>query len=211
MKKIWHIHGCLSHLASEINNVSVNLNRSKNITQSFFSKEISESQVYNAKNQSTNKKSCDNSGKSNYFLKKFSFVLVLFLAKFFHKISDQECFPSKMKYTRITPAHKSGSLKEAGSFRTIALIDANSKVFEKIIHQKRYSFLEKFKILNDHYLGFRMKRSTFDSISIVSKTILEANNNIIILVALFLYFRKAFKKFPKTRTVPKILFKKYVC
>ena len=123
------------NFASNISNARLNLNPSENITQSIFMEEISDNQVYNGINQLTNQK-YDHLGISICFLKKFSFALLPFLAKLFNDIIDQVYFPSKMKYSRIIPLHKPGSLKEPGNFRPITLINTISKVFKKLLHQK---------------------------------------------------------------------------
>ena len=55
-----------------------------------FLEENSENQVFNAKNQVTNKKPSDHSQMWNYFLTKFWFDRVPFMAKKFNDLIDQE-------------------------------------------------------------------------------------------------------------------------
>ena len=136
----------------------------------------SENQVYNAINQLKNKKSSDHSGLSNYLLKKFSFDRLPFLTKVFNDIFDEDYFPSKTRYTKIIPLHKSGSSGEPANFRPKVLINTISKVIKKIQHHKRYRFLKKIKLLDDRPFGFKLNTSRVDALSIVIEWALEKKN-----------------------------------
>ena len=82
----------------------------------------------------------------------------------FNKILTLGIFPDRMKYSIIKPLHKKGSNKELGNYRPISLLPVFSKVLEKLIYKRLYSFLENNRILSTNQYGFRKKLSTSSAI-----------------------------------------------
>ena len=56
-------------------------------------------------------------------------------------------FPNEWKSSRVTPIFKSGPKSNAGNYRAIAIIPAIAKIFEKIISDQLYEFLNVNEIL----------------------------------------------------------------
>ena len=52
-----------------------------------------------------------------------------------------------------------------GNYRPISLLPSISKIIEKLVHKRLYSFWENTEILNDNQYGFRPKHSTIDAVS----------------------------------------------
>lgn len=73
---------------------------------------------------------------------------------------EQGIFPDQLKRAVIKPIHKKDLKTDPNNYRPIALLPAVSKVFEKAMSNRVYSFCEKYKIFNDCQNGFRKKRST---------------------------------------------------
>jgi len=73
----------------------------------------------------------------------------------FNKILSLGIFPDRMKLSIIRPLHKKGITKELENYRPISLLTVFSKILEKIIYKRLYSYLEKYKILSDAHFGLR--------------------------------------------------------
>ena len=51
------------------------------------------------------------------------------------------------------------------NYRPISFLPSISKIIEKLVHKRLYSFCENNEILNDNQYGFRPKHSTIDPVS----------------------------------------------
>ena len=79
-----------------------------------------------------------------------------------HLISSsflQGIFPTKLKRAKVIPLHKGGSPVELGNYRPISLLSCFSKVYEKIMHKRLTTFLDKNKIIFKSQYGFRAGHS----------------------------------------------------
>ena len=79
-----------------------------------------------------------------------------------------------MKLSIIRPLHKNGTTKELEHYRPISLLTVFSKILEKIIYKRLYSYLEKYKILSDDQFGFRENLSTHSATSVLINSILTS-------------------------------------
>ena len=126
-----------------------------------------------------------------------------------------------MKIAKVIPLYKEGPKDECSNYRPISLLMHVNKVFEKLIHSRLYSFLQKNKVLNGNQYGFRKNSSTafaiYDLIENKLKNLDEKN----ITCALYVDLSKAFdtvnhaillKKLAHhgIRGVPLNLFKSYL-
>ena len=64
-------------------------------------------------------------------------------------------FPHALKMARIVPIHKSGSTVDLNNYRPISLLSTFSKIIEKIVHERLYSFLEHHKAIYESQFGFQ--------------------------------------------------------
>jgi len=79
-------------------------------------------------------------------------------------------FPSKLKFSKVIPVHKKGSLLEISNYRPISLLSNIDKIYEKLIHKRLYNFLNVNNILYENQFGFRKGFSTSHALlSIVQK------------------------------------------
>ena len=67
-----------------------------------------------------------------------------------------------MKIAKVIPIYKCKEKNEMGNYRHISLLPSISKIIEKLVHKRLYSFCENNEILNDNQYGFRPKHSTID-------------------------------------------------
>jgi hypothetical protein len=68
-------------------------------------------------------------------------------------------FPDKLKISLVKPLFKKEDRSDVNCYRPIALLSVISKIFEKVIYNSLYSFLDSFKILAPEQYGFRKNMS----------------------------------------------------
>ena len=69
-------------------------------------------------------------------------------------------FPDLCKIAKVVPIFKKDDPLKCNNYRPISLLPIFSKMFEKLIYSRMYSFLEKNNLLQDKQFGFRSKHST---------------------------------------------------
>ena len=65
-----------------------------------------------------------------------------------------------MKIAKVVPIYKANDTKEFSNYRPISLLPVFSKILEKIVFNRVYSFIHKNKALFPSQYGFRKKHST---------------------------------------------------
>ncbi|KAJ2954869.1 hypothetical protein O0L34_g3187 [Tuta absoluta] len=98
--------------------------------------------------------------------------LVYPLTELTNQSFNEECFPDKLKIAKIKPfLKKDGKKDNVNDYRPIALLPIFSKIIEKVITKRMYSFLEKYKLLNKNQFGFRKHHSTSLAVSNLYRTL----------------------------------------
>ena len=83
------------------------------------------------------------------------------LALIFNQSIDTGIFPDEWKNARITPLFKkAGSRSDPSNYRPISIIPVVAKVFERIIYDQLYHYLNENNLLSRHQSGFRSLHST---------------------------------------------------
>ena len=71
---------------------------------------------------------------------------------------------------KVVPIFKKGSKSDMGNYRPISLLSIFSKIFEKLVYNRLYNFLEQNNILYPYQFGFRANYSTSQAlISMIDK------------------------------------------
>ena len=78
--------------------------------------------------------------------------------------------PTEWKTARVTPVFKKGVKSDLNNYRPISVIPVVSKVFEKIVYDQLYQYLNDNKLLSSCQSGFRSLHSTLTAL-------LEATNS----------------------------------
>ena len=78
------------------------------------------------------------------------------------------------------------------NYRPISVLPVLSKVFERIVHNQLYTYLEEHNLLSDCQFGFRRRSSTEHAITYFSDFIRTSKDKDKSTGAVFVDFRKAF-------------------
>ena len=82
-------------------------------------------------------------------------------------------FPDLLKTAKVIPIHKSGSKIDIKNYRPISLLSTFSKIYEKIMHERLYRFLETKNCLIDTQFGFRKSRSCEHALLVAQNELLK--------------------------------------
>ena len=101
-------------------------------------------------------------------------------------------FPEAIKIAKVIPTHKSGSTQEINNFRPISLLSIFSKIIEKVMHHRLYSFLQEQSIIFESQFGFQKNKSTLHSLIEIVEKIRKSIENKKYGCGIFIDLKKAF-------------------
>jgi hypothetical protein len=101
---------------------------------------------------------------SMYVIKKSFDLLVQPLANIINLSLCMIIFPEKLKIAKVIPIFKSGEQNSFTNYRPISLLSNFSKFFEKVMHNRLTSYIERHEILYSLQFGFQRKHSTYHSL-----------------------------------------------
>ena len=78
------------------------------------------------------------------------------------------------------------------NYRLISMLPIFSKLFEKLIHQKLWKYLEENKIINENQFGFRSYHSTTHALISATEKLYKSLDNDLHSLGIFIDFSKAF-------------------
>ena len=81
-----------------------------------------------------------------------------------------------MKIAKIIPIYKSKDKQLLNNYRPISLLPVFSKILEKIVHKRVYTFLNVNSKFNDNQFGFRPGHNTINAVSLLANHVM---NNVI--------------------------------
>ena len=93
---------------------------------------------------------------------------------------------------KVAPVFKTGDRDNLNNYRPITVLPTIARVFEKLIYQQLYQFLDKHKILGKQQCGFRSLHSTALALSEATNHWLMNIDNCNMNSIVFLDIRKAF-------------------
>ena len=77
------------------------------------------------------------------------------LAILFRNCLESECFPKEWKKANIVPVHKKHDKQLIKNYRPVSLLPICSKIFEKVIFNSLFKYLDDNNLLNSNQSGFR--------------------------------------------------------
>ena len=96
-----------------------------------------------------------NDGMPIKFIKMLLPVLCPILSHIFNHITMTSTFPSCWKVGHVIPVAKVSAPSTVNDFRPISLLSSISKVFEHILHNQIFAYLDSFSLLDPFQSGFR--------------------------------------------------------
>ena len=81
-------------------------------------------------------------------------VLAKPLYKLFKYSLEADVFSSDLKTSNVVPVHKKNDAQNKCNYRPVSLLCNVSKIFERLVYIKIYSFLMENKLLSPHNSGF---------------------------------------------------------
>ena len=137
-------------------------------------------------------KSCTTESIPIFVYKLLVDKLSIVLNDLFNISASSGIFPYCLKIAEIVPIFKSKLKCKTNNYRPISLTHNISKIFEKLMCNRMWSFIDKNNILTDSQFGFRRNLSTTDAVLEVVDNCVNAIDRNEYVIAVFLDLAKAF-------------------
>jgi len=138
------------------------------------------------------KKSTGDDGISMALLKHIASECSIPITILINQSLESGIFPDSLKLAKVVPIYKAKNREMFTNYRPISLLSNVSKLLEKVVHGRLYSFIEKHKLLYGDQYGFRPKRSTIDAITKFTSDVLPALDTKQNCISVYLDLSKAF-------------------
>jgi len=119
-------------------------------------------------------------------------VIKNYLFKIARTSLEDGIFPSQMKIAKVFPIFKGGNPEVMGNYRPISVLPVISKVLEKIMYNRIYSYLKQHNLLYEKQFGFQKNTSTEHAILGLVESINKAFTNKKVTLGVFIDLSKAF-------------------
>ena len=156
---------------------------------SFFLRTISSDEITNLILSLNESKSVDPDGLPTKILKLLKNDISLQLTNIFNLSFSTEVFSSGLK---VIPIHKKESKLRGSNYRPISLLSNLDKILEKLMHNRIYEFLEKYKLIYPLQFGFRQHYSTSYALLNLTESIMKALDEGNFACGIFVDLEKAF-------------------
>ena len=159
---------------------------------SFFISPTDSTEVYNLIASMKNGKAYGPNSIPTVVLKHFNSEISVVLADLFNLSFSTGVFPSILKTSSVLPLFKKGSKLDCGNYRPISLLSNISKLLEKLMYSRFYSFLNIYNCISELQFGFRTKHSTSHALVSITERIREALDTGHFACGIFIDLQKAF-------------------
>ena len=127
-----------------------------------------------------------------YILKIFKSFFSNWLSKIINLTFEVSIFPDILKIAKIVPIHKKGSKLDHVNYRPISLLSVFSKIFEKVLYKRMYSFLTMNKLIYEKQFGFRSNYSTNHALISLTENLKKYLDSSHFVAGVFVDLEKAF-------------------
>ena len=97
-----------------------------------------------------------------------------------------------MKLAKVIPLYIKISPENPNNYRPISLLSVFSKIIEKLMHTRLYTFLEKYNILHSLQFGFRSNHSTLHALISLTESVKKTIDDGKFGCGVFIDLQKAF-------------------
>jgi len=163
-----------------------------NYSHSIYLAPTDEQEILRAIGRLKSSASCGHDNVSAILTKKLSLGLAAPLAHLINMSIHYGEVPTALKIAKVIPIHKKDDKDIIGNYRPISLLPIFSKIFEKIMHKRLYSYIISKSILYKSQYGFRQGHSTIQAVSELVENIISGLDNQESTLAVFLDLSKAF-------------------
>ena len=111
---------------------------------------------------------------SNRLLKETAPSISYSLARLFNISLQRGGFP---KLANVVPVHKKESTQDPLNYRPVSLLSCISKIFEKLVFNHVYQYLDDFHLLSSKQSGFRPGDSTVNQVCFITHMIYKSLQN----------------------------------
>jgi hypothetical protein len=152
---------------------------------SFTSDPITSGEIIDCFNSLLKKKTPDVNGISVDFISNFALTLSRPLQHIFSLSLSTGVVPMQLKIAKVVPVFKAGDRSVMDNYRPISLLNAFSKVLERVVHNRLSSYLDFNNLLSNSQYGFRKNHSTIHPLTKFLNYITRAFNDREHCVAIF--------------------------
>ena len=138
------------------------------------------------------KKSTGPNGIPVFILKTFRDFFSFWLSKLINLCFEKGEFPELLKVAKVIPLHKKESILNYLNYRPISLLSVFSKIYEKTIYCRIYSYLVKNNLIYDKQFGFRGNHSVNHAIISITEYIRNLIDQGEYVCGVFVDLEKAF-------------------
>ena len=110
---------------------------------------------------------------------------------FLIKSLSEGIFPSSLKLAKVLPLQKNGSKDDVNNYRPISLLVVWSKIFQRVVFNRIFNYLEEHSYINENQFAFRKKHSTIDAVAKLVEVVRDSKLKME-LIAFLLDIKKAF-------------------
>ena len=157
---------------------------------SIYLKPVNENEIASILSDLKSKASVGLDDVSNNILKACAYAIIPSLTILINASIKQAIFPTGLSQAKILPFHKDGSKLDLNNYRPIALLLTLGKIFERVMFNRIYNYLEQFNFIYCKQFGNRFKHNTIDAIAEVTEKLRLSNKKFI--PSIFLDLKKAF-------------------
>ena len=157
---------------------------------SFYLQPITESDILKHIRQLNPSKSTGPDGIPIKYIAMSALIIAPVLTRLYNSCISTGTYPRILKIGQIVPIHKGDAKDQCCNYRPISLLSSFSKIFEKCLYERIYSYLNKNKILTPVQFGFKQNSSTSDAVRQLFDNFAENIDQKNILVLCFLTLKK---------------------
>ena len=117
------------------------------------------------------------------------------LSIIFHYCLNEGKFPHEWKKAKVLPVHKKGTKQSLKNYWPISLLPICSKLFERLVYNKMFTFFTENNLIPPNQSGFRPGDSCFNQLLVITHEIYKSSDEGFEVRGVFLDISKVFDKY----------------